>query len=128
MSNLFHPYDAALRGTQIPKRSDPPGQDRDQDPNQMGEEKNKKEDKEKQNENQKAWDQIKTQVDILEDLMRRIREKGEMNLEDVRRELNGVEKIAGIMESLYKCMLGEQSERREENRGIELMRRIRRMG
>ncbi|TGO13612.1 hypothetical protein BTUL_0066g00010 [Botrytis tulipae] len=108
MSSVFHPYDAALRGSRISNPSDPPGKD------QTGEKKIKEGE---ENDNQKAWEQIKTQVDILENLVRRIREKDEMNLEEVMRELNGVEKIAGMMESMCRCMLSEDLEGRGENRG-----------
>ncbi|TGO59817.1 hypothetical protein BOTNAR_0156g00190 [Botryotinia narcissicola] len=112
MSSVFHPYDAALRGSRIPNPSDPPGQD------QTGEEEKNKKGKEIQN--QKAWEQIKTQVDTLRYLEKSIREEVEMNLKVVRRELNGVEGTVGMMESLCRCMLSENLEVRGENRGDEV--------
>ncbi|TGO37854.1 hypothetical protein BHYA_0087g00120 [Botrytis hyacinthi] len=115
MSSVFHPYDAALRGTRIPKPSDPPGQDQNQDQDQAEEEKKNKKGKEIQN--KKAWEQIKTQVDTLGYLEKRIRKEVEMNLKEVRRKLNGVEGIVGIMESLCRCMLGEKLEVRGEDEG-----------
>ncbi|KAF7945662.1 uncharacterized protein EAE97_004700 [Botrytis byssoidea] len=95
MSSVFHPYDAALRGSRIPNPSDPPGQDQNQDQDQTGEEENNKKEKS-------------------------IREEVEMNLKVVRRELNGVEGTVGMMESLCRCMLSENLEHRGENRGNEV--------
>ncbi|KAF7908845.1 hypothetical protein EAE99_011715 [Botrytis elliptica] len=115
MSNFFYTSDAALRGTRIPRISNSSGRDQNQDQDQMGEEEKNKEGKQNGNENQKAWEQIKPQVDILGDLMTKIREEVEVSLEGVRGKLNGVEEILGMVESLCRGALGEELEGRKED-------------
>ncbi|KAF7861640.1 uncharacterized protein EAF02_010594 [Botrytis sinoallii] len=96
MLNFFHTSDAALRGTRIPRISNSSGLDQNQDQDQMGEEEKNKE-------------------DTLGNLMTNIREEVEMSLEGVRRKLNGVKEILGMMESLCRGALGEELEGRVED-------------
>ncbi|KAF5872267.1 uncharacterized protein Bfra_005623 [Botrytis fragariae] len=115
MSNLFHPYDPALWGTGIPKPSNSLGQDKDQDQAQNEENKKDKEIEDKKIEDRKAWEQIKTQVDVLGDIVRRIRQKDEMSLQGLKRELEGIERIVGMLGKLCRDMLGEELEGGEED-------------